>query len=353
VINDYGWSDRLRQDFAPFEERGFIPARVLVQQRGRFTLATEAGEIVAELAGRFAHEAGVGQYPAAGDWVACAVREAEGAGTIHGLVPRHSAFTRKGANGVQVVAANIDVALLTTSLNADFSLRRLERYLANTYECGATPVIVLTKADLADDVDGMVAEAEAIAFGVPVIAVSSLTGEGLDDLREHLKPGETAVVLGMSGTGKSTLVNALAGAEIMVTQAIIEEGARGKHTTTHRELVRLPSGALMLDTPGMREIGVFGADEGVDVLFGDIDALAGDCRFSNCRHEREPGCAIRVALKDGALDEGRWRSYVKLQKELAFEARKEDHHLRLAAKQVWVQRTKANRVRMKFKGAEE
>jgi ribosome biogenesis GTPase len=272
--------------------------------------------------------------------------------TVHGLLPRSSAFTRKGANGVQVVAANIDVALLTTSLNADFSPRRLERYLANAYEGGASPVIVLTKADIGEDIEGKLEEAEAIAFGVPVLVVSAVTGEGMDALAAYLKPGETAVLLGMSGAGKSTLVNGLAGEELMVTQEIIAEGARGKHTTTHRELIRLPSGALLLDTPGMREIGVFGADVGVEAVFGDIDVLALDCRFSDCRHEREPGCAVREALRDGSLDEGRWKSWQKLQRELAFEARKEDRHLRDAARHVWVQRAKNYRARVKFRAAE-
>ena len=349
MINDYGWSATLQDAFAPFAERGLTPGRMLVQQRGQLGLITDDGEVTAELSGRFQHEAGRGEHPVAGDWVAVAVRPGEGTATIHGLVPRTSRFTRKGPTGVQVVAANVDTAFLTTSLNADFSARRLERYLANAYEGGADPVIVLTKADLCDDIAPFVDEAEAIAFGVPVIAVSSLDGRGLDQLERRLRPGRTAVVLGMSGAGKSTLVNALAGEARMATQGIIAEGARGRHTTTHRELIRLPSGALLLDTPGMREIGVFGADEGVSAIFADIDDLATECRFSDCRHEREPGCAIRSALETGHLDEGRWRSYVKLQKELAFEQRKEDPVLREAARQVWLKRAKANRARTKFR----
>ena len=349
MINDYGWSDGLQRAFTPFAERGFTPGRVLVQQRGLLGLITYDGEVQAELSGRFQHEAGPGVHPVAGDWVAVAVRPDEGTATIHGLVPRTSRFTRKGPTGVQVVAANVDTAFLATSLNADFSVRRLERYLANAYEGGADPVIVLTKADLCEEVDACVAEAEAVAYGVPVIAVSALEGRGLEELERHLRPGRTAVVLGMSGAGKSTLVNSLAGESRMATQEIISEGARGRHTTTHRELVRLPSGALLLDTPGMREIGVFGADEGVSAIFADIDDLAADCRFSNCRHEREPGCAVREALESGDLDPGRWRSYQKLQKELAFEQRKEDPALREAARQVWMKRAKANRARMKFR----
>ena len=254
---------------------------------------------------------------------------------------------------VEQVAANVDIVLLTTSMNADFSPRRLERYLANVYESGARPVIVLTKADLAENRDEMIAEAEAVAFGVPVLAVSAMSGEGLDALAALLKPRETAVLLGMSGAGKSTLLNALAGSEIMATQGILEEGARGRHTTTHRELVRLPSGTLLLDTPGMRSIGVFGTDEGVDQIFGDIEALALDCRFNNCKHEAEPGCAIRAALEDGSLEAGRWQGYQKLQRELAFEARKEDPALRAAAAKQWINRAKANRARTKFREGEK
>ncbi len=351
MINDYGWNDAFQADFAPFEGRGLSPARVLVQQRGRLTLATDEGERQAELSGRFVHEAGRGEHPVAGDWVAAEVRP-EGA-TVHGLVPRRTVFTRKAETGVQVVAANVDIVLLTTSMNADFSPRRLERYLANVYESGARPVIVLTKADLAENRDEMIAEAEAVAFGVPVLAVSAMSGEGLDALAALLKPRETAVLLGMSGAGKSTLLNALAGSEIMATQGILEEGARGRHTTTHRELVRLPSGTLLLDTPGMRSIGVFGTDEGVDQIFGDIEALALDCRFNNCKHESEPGCAIRAALEDGSLEAGRWQGYQKLQRELAFEARKEDPALRAAAAKQWINRAKANRARTKFREGEK
>ena len=350
MITDYGWSEKLRDSFAPFAERGLVPARVLVQQRGQLSLVTDAGEMIAELSGRFVHEADRGEHPVAGDWVAVSVREAEHAATIHGLVPRSSVFTRKGPTGLQVVAANVDLALLTTSLNADFSLRRIERYLANAYEGGATPIIVLTKADLCDQVLSLVGQAQEVAFGVPVLAVSAVTGEGIEALRAHLLPGLTAVVLGMSGAGKSTLVNALAGEELMATQGIIADGARGRHTTTHRELIRLPSGALMLDTPGMREIGVFGADEGVQAIFADIDEWATQCRFSDCSHHREPGCAIKAAISSGDLDEARWQSYEKLQKELAFEQRKEDPVLRAAARQIWVQRSKNNKVRMKYRG---
>jgi ribosome biogenesis GTPase len=247
----------------------------------------------------------------------------------------------------QVVAANVDTALLTASLNADLSLRRIERYLATAWESKADPVIVLTKADLCDDVAALTAEVEGIAFGVPVHAISAVTGEGLDALRALLAPGKTAVVLGSSGVGKSTLVNALAGEEKMATRAIIEEGARGRHTTSHRELVLLPNGALILDTPGMRELGLWDADSGVSTAFTDIEELATQCRFHDCRHSNEPDCAVQAALAEGVLDAARWEAYQKLQKELAFQHRKEDIQAHLQNKKMWIKRNKEGRARMK------
>jgi ribosome biogenesis GTPase len=353
LIQDYGWSDTLRRDFAPFAARELIPGRITVQQRGQFGLVTDLGELTGQISGRLAHDAESGGYPAVGDWVAVAARPAEQAATIHAVLPRRTAFVRRAADTVtvaQVVAANVDVALLVASMNADLNQRRLERYLATAWQSGATPVVVLTKADLAEDPEGEIAEAESVAFGAPVLAVSAITGEGMDALAALLKPGETAVLVGSSGVGKSSLVNALAGEMLMATAAIREDDARGRHTTTHRELIRLPSGALILDTPGMRELGLFDADEGLSATFEDIEDLAQACRFNDCHHGNEPGCAVREALETGALDPGRWKSYVKLQKELAFQARKEDAHLREAHNRRWVAVARANRARTKARG---
>ncbi len=350
MITTYGWSDDLRQTFEPFAAEGLAPARVIVQQRGHYRLVADTGELDARLSGRFVHEATEGGFPVVGDWVGVDPRLEEGAATIHRLVPRTSAFVRRAAGpsgAAQVVAANVDVALLAASLNADLNTRRLDRYLAAAHESGAEPVIVLTKADAAPNAAELAAGVEARAGGAPVVTVSARTPGGLDALAPYLRPGRTAVLLGSSGVGKSTLVNALFGAEKMATREIREDDARGRHTTTHRELVLLPSGALILDTPGMREMGLWEVQEGLEATFADlreeVDALAVDCRFSDCGHGNEPGCAVRAALADGRLDAGRWESYAKLRREMAFEERKEDPRARAEARKVWIGRTKGYR----------
>ncbi|HZZ88648.1 MAG TPA: ribosome small subunit-dependent GTPase A [Caulobacteraceae bacterium] len=353
MIHSYGWSDALQRDFAPYAARDLIPARIVVQQRGSYGLASEHGELTGQISGRLAHEAESGGYPAVGDWVAIAARPAEQAATIHAVLPRRTAFVRRAAHSdttQQVVAANVDVALLVASMNADLNQRRLERYLATAWQSGASPVVVLTKADLAGDPQAEIDAAESVAFGAPVLAVSAVTGEGMEALAALLKLGETAVLVGSSGVGKSSLVNALAGERLMDTGGIREDDARGRHTTTHRELIRLPSGALILDTPGMRELGLLDADEGLTATFEDIEDIAGSCRFSDCRHGNEPGCAVREALETGELDPGRWKSFVKLQRELAFQARKEDARAREAHHKHWVAIAKANRAGMKIRG---
>ena len=353
MLEQFGWSDALQQQFAVHAAANLIPARVVVQQRGLYEIATEIGELAATLAGRFVHDAEDGDYPVTGDWVAVQARPAEGSATIQHVLPRRSSFVRRasgpGAARAQVVAANVDVALLAASLNADLNPRRLERYLATAWESGAEPVIVLTKADMCADAETRLSEIEAVAMGAPVLAVSAVTGAGLEALRAHLEPGRTAVLLGSSGVGKSTLVNALAGTTHMATQAIREDDARGRHTTTHRELVLLPGGALILDTPGMRELGLWDAGEGMSTAFADVEGLAAQCRFHDCRHDTEPGCAIVAALATGALDAARWRAYGKLQRELEFQHAKDDPRAQAEGRRMRVQRNKRHRAEMKFR----
>lgn len=353
MIDQYGWSDLLGQTFAPHAAQGHAPGRITVQHRSSYVVATDSGELQAQLSGRLMHDAGEAGFPAVGDWVALAPRPDEGAATIHAVLPRRTAFVRKAADSVQtvqVVAANVDLAWLVLSMNADFNVRRLERYLAVAAQSGAQPVVVLTKADLCADPAQMAAQAEAVALGAPVFVVSAKTGQGMAALAALLRPGETSVLVGSSGAGKSTLVNALAGEALMDTGAIREDDARGRHTTTHRELFLLPGGALLLDTPGMRELGLVEAEEGLEAAFEDVDALALGCKFTDCTHGAEPGCAVRAAMEAGTLDEGRWRSFQKLQRELGHQERKDDHLAREAERKRWIAIGKAQRAAKKLTG---
>jgi len=320
LIDQYGWSDALARDFEPHARAGYAPGRVIVQRRGAYVVATDEGELRAKPSGRLLHEAREAGVPVVGDWVALTTNLAERSATLHAILPRRTAFARRAADSVQtlqVIAANIDVAFVVTSMNADFNARRLERYLAAAWQSGARPVVLLTKSDLSDAPQALVDDVAALAAGCPVIAVSSRDGAGLDAVSAQIAAGETCVLIGSSGVGKSTLVNVLLGEDRMATQAIRETDARGRHTTSHRQLVLLPGGGMILDTPGIREVGLIDAEEGLGVVFDDIERLAEQCRFRDCGHANEPGCAVRGALQSGALDPARWASFQKLGLELA------------------------------------
>jgi ribosome biogenesis GTPase / thiamine phosphate phosphatase len=333
-----GWDDALAEEFEPHRRAGLIPGRVSIQHRGAYDVLTAEGELRCDVAGRLYDEAASpADLPAVGDWVAVAARPEEAAGTVQAVLARRTKFSRKTAwqaSEEQVLAANVDVALIVTSLNEDMNLRRLERYLTLAWESGATPVLVLTKADLADDVPAVVAEVESVAFGAAVHAISSVTGEGLDELRAHLRPGVTAALLGSSGVGKSTLVNTLVGEELLETREIREDG-KGRHTTTRRELIQLPGGALVIDTPGMREVQLWIADDGLEEAFSDVTELFEHCRFSDCAHESEPGCAVKEAIANGTLAPERWESYLKLQRELAHLDRRLDKRAQAEERKRW------------------
>jgi ribosome biogenesis GTPase len=315
-LNELGWDGSFADAFQPYEARQLIPGRVTVQHRGACDLLTAGGEV---------HAAG---SAAVGDWVAH-----DGA-RIHGVLPRRSAFSRKSAGletEEQVIAANVDTVFLVSSFGRDLSLRRLERYLATAWESGAMPVIVLTKADLAEDAGSDVLAVDSIAYGVPVHSLSSVTGEGVEQLEPYLVPGRTVALLGSSGVGKSTLINRLAGNELLATGELRRDG-RGRHTTTRRELIRLPGGALVLDTPGMRELQLWVSEEAVETTFEDVTSLAAECRFHDCAHETEPGCAVRAAIGAGTLSRERLESYRKLQRELRALEIRQDGRLRAEAR---------------------
>lgn len=307
----FGWTPEREIEFESNRADGLAPARVAVEHRSAYVLYGEQGELRAELAGRLRHDE---TWPAVGDWVG--VRPP---GTIAVLLPRHTVFSRKEpwlAAKEQVLAANADTVFVTMALTAaDFKPRRLERYLATAWESGAQPAIVLTKTDLCQDVAGAVLEVEAIAFGVPVHTVNGLSGEGVAALSPYLAGNRTVALLGSSGVGKSTIVNHLAGETVMPTAEIGDDG-RGRHTTRHRELLPLPSGGLVLDTPGLRELQLWDVSQGLEQTFEDVAAFAAECRFGDCSHESEPGCAVKQALGTGSLPRERFDSWRKLQREL-------------------------------------
>jgi ribosome biogenesis GTPase len=315
-LQDLGWDATWEDAFEPYNRDDLIPARVAVRHHGPCELYTERGRLGGITAGKIGDDA----PPAVGDWVAARPLDGERKALIEAVLPRRSAFTRKEAwrrTAEQVVAANVDVVFLVSAFGRDLNPRRIERYLTAAWESGAGPVIVLNKADLAHDAEAEATPIDAVAFGVPVLRLSAATGEGLDALEAHLGLGRTAALLGSSGVGKSTLVNRLAGRELLATREVRAGDERGRHTTTHRELVVLPSErGLLLDTPGMRELQLWADEESLDSTFAEIAELVGECRFSDCSHEREPGCAIRHALAAGTLDRERWDSYRKLQREL-------------------------------------
>ncbi len=328
ALNEYGWDEGLERAFAPFRAGGLVPGRVIKQARDLSTLVTAGGELDAEVSGKFRHQAvNHADYPVVGDWAALEPA-GDGRALIQAILPRRSAFTRKVAGEVveaQVAAANIDTVFLVSGLDGDFNLRRIERYLATACSSGAAAVIVLNKADLRPDLADIIAEVAGIAPGVPVVAASALAAGGLKDITSYLVPGRTVALLGSSGVGKSTLINRLLGEDRFPTAAMSDaEAGRGRHTTTARELVRLPGGALLIDTPGMRELQLWADEEGLDRAFDDIDRFAARCRFLDCRHEGEPDCAVRAAVESGMIDDRRLESYLKLRREIRFMESKRD-----------------------------
>ncbi len=316
-----GWTADFAAGLKQLDPSGeLIPARVSEEHRGQYRLLTRGGELRASVSGRLEYTAASSvDLPAVGDWVAAAVRPSEGAATIHHVLPRRTALVRSTpdrSTRAQVLAANLDTVFLVTSANRSFSRRRIERTLALIFESGAAAVVVLSKRDLCDDLETLVREARSAAPGVAVHAVSGLSGAGVESLSPYLQSGATIALIGSSGVGKSTLANQLLGSELLATQQIRAEDDRGRHTTTHRQLVLLPARGVLIDTPGLREIGLWDDEGGLESAFPELERIAGKCRFPDCHHGNEPGCAVRDALRDGRLDPERLASYEKLQREL-------------------------------------
>jgi ribosome biogenesis GTPase / thiamine phosphate phosphatase len=326
LIQDLGWDAYFEALWSERAQDGCVPARVVSQQRGLWRVVGDFEECWAEPSGKFRKESEAGgDWPAVGDWISAELRPEKQNALIQSVLTRRSRFVRKVAGkqiAEQVIVANIDAALIVAALDGDFNVRRIERYLAQCWESGARPAIVLNKADACAESEQLVAEIEGIAMGAPVFLVSAKTGEGLDALQASLRKGQTIVLLGSSGVGKSTLVNCLLQENRQATYAVRASDSRGRHTTTSRELFVTPSGALIIDTPGLRELQLWNAAEGLTQTFADVDELGGQCRFTDCKHQSEPGCAVQAALASGILDEDRLESWRKLQREQEFLQRK-------------------------------
>jgi ribosome biogenesis GTPase / thiamine phosphate phosphatase len=343
-LDALGWTPALAAAYAEQAAVGREPARVVAEDRGSYQVLAATGELRAGVTGRFRFEADddPSAFPAVGDWVV--VESGLGDTVIHALLPRRTALVRQAAGrrtGAQVVGANLDVVFVVASLNADLNARRLERYVAAAWESGAQPIVLLTKADLESpsEVADALSDVSRVAVGAEVIVVSSFDGRGVDEVQSRIPAGCTVAFVGSSGVGKSTLLNRLAGAEIAATSEIRDD-ARGRHTTTRRQLHLLPGGGLVLDTPGMRELSLWDSD-GLDQTFGDIEDVAVGCRFTDCSHGAEPGCAVRAALADGRLEPDRYASWQKLRRETAHHERRVDALARAEERRKWKQIGKA------------
>lgn len=342
-----GWDDGFSQAFAPHAAAGLQPARVAVEFRHEYDVYTFDGPCPAVCTGRLLEAAAArAGLPVVGDWVAVSRRPGELTADIHAVLPRRTKFARRAAgphDAEQVIAANVDTVFLVSGLDANFNPRRLERYLAVAWASGAQPVVVLNKSDLRSDLAQVRAEVNRLAAGAPVVITSALAAPGLKELRPWLQRGRTVAFLGSSGVGKSSLINGLRREAVQVTQEVRGDDAKGRHTTSVRELLITPAGALVIDTPGMRELQLWDAGDGVAAAFPEVALLAARCKFRDCRHGPEPGCAVQAALADGSLDPGRWQSYLKLQREQSAVTARRDLAAAARRKQEWKKLSQAQR----------
>lgn len=336
ILEDWGWDKRWAEAFGGDAAKGLFPARLIEEQRGLFQIMSEQGVKSARTTGSMRHNAADrAGLPAVGDWVSAEALPNEKVVLIRRILPRRTKLSRKAAGETmeeQVIAANLDTVLVMTALNADFNVRRLERFLTVSLESGATPVLVLNKLDTCDAPGPFLEQAKIAAGSAPVVAISAKTAAGLDALNAWIKPGLTIGLIGSSGVGKSTLVNRLAGNEDIKTAETRSKDERGRHTTTHRQLFILPGGGILLDTPGMREMQFWDSEQGLAKTFDEIEALAPNCKFKDCAHDSEPGCAVKAAVAAGTMAADRLESWSKLKKEAAAEAKRREPGLIAAAK---------------------
>ncbi|TGM46756.1 ribosome small subunit-dependent GTPase A [Leptospira biflexa] len=321
-LSDLGWNSFFDVHFETYKTQGMSAMRITRENRETYIAYSELGEFHCEVSGKFRFNThNKSEFPAVGDWVVTSILPNESKAVIHTILPRKSAFSRKVVGQIteeQVIATNIDIVFIITGLDLNFNLRRIERFLSIAYESKALPVILLNKADLCPEAEIRKAEVKSIANGVDVHVLSAKENSGIDVLNQYIQKGKTIAFLGSSGVGKSTLINSLLGEEQLKVNQVSELGSRGRHTTTYRELILLPSGGMVIDTPGMRELQVWGDDEGLKYVFDEIETLSEQCRFRNCSHENEPGCAVQDALNEGTLDPKRFSSYLKLKKEYEY-----------------------------------
>lgn len=353
ALHKLGWNSEIEAHFQPYREAGFAVGRIAIENRDNYWLLTDSGEYPAEVTGKLLYQATDSSHlPKVGDWVVITLFKDEGKAIIQEVLPRQSKFSRKAAGRKteeQVIAANLDTIFIVQGLDHNFNLRRLERYLVMVYEGGIEPVVVLNKVDLCPDVEEKVELVKAVASEVPVIPVSAKTRQGLQQLEEFLREGLTYALVGSTGVGKSTLINTLIGEDILKTSEVRVKDSRGRHTTTRRELIVLLSGALLIDTPGMREFQLWNSGEGMEETYSEIQALSEECFFADCTHTAEKGCAVLKAVEDGRLDRGRYESYLKLEKELAYLDQKLDKQAYLEQKRKDKELHRAIRAMQKFR----
>lgn len=347
-LEDLGWNSYFQSQFDKCErENKLEPARISEEHKGLYRLINAGGEYIAEISGKMRYSSvGYSDFPAVGDWVTAMIYPEERKAIIHGLLRRKNRFSRKavlsggmpdsrGKTEEQVLAANIDTVFLVNGLDSDFSLRRIERYMTTVYDSNMSPVIILNKTDLVENPEEYIDRVESIAFGVPVVPVCGLKNSGTDNLREYIRPGKTVVLLGSSGVGKSTIINRLFGTDRQRVESVREFDQKGRHTTTTRELMVLPGGGVLIDTPGMREFQPWKNEAETAGSFADIELYAKNCRFRNCKHESEPGCAVREAIDKGQLDPGRYGNYIRMKKEARYLESRIEKGAQLTEKKRW------------------